>query len=228
METQVSPWQDGYRLFLSHESSIKQKLHGLRLTLANYGISAFVAHEDIMPTKIWQEVIREALQTMDAMVAFVTDKFHQSLWTDQEIGYALSRDVTIVPIKLESVDPYGFFGTIQALTCGWDEMAIEIAKLLIVEPDMVTAYVNAVSQCKNFDHGNRLSTLLDYIPSLTGEQAEGLVRAFNRNHEVAGSYGFNGERPTQYGNGLAEHLNRMTGKTYRYMQDNGYSKIYPE
>ena len=228
MDDPTLPWQDGYRLFLSHESTIKQKLHGLKLRLANYGISAFIAHEDISPTEIWQETIEDALRTMNAMAAFVTESFHQSLWTDQEIGYALCRGVTIVPVKVDGIDPYGFFGKIQALSCGWDEMAFEIAKLLINDPEMTSAYVSAVNQCQNFDHGNRLATLLDHIQALTSEQAEGLIRAFNRNREVAGSYGFNGERPTQYGIGLAEHLHRLTGKSYSYMSDNGYSKILPE
>ena len=224
------PWLDGYRVFLSHESSIKGNLHLLKDSLADYGISAFVAHEDISPTAEWQEVIRSALLSMDAFVALVTKKFHQSLWTDQEIGYALCRGIKIIPVKVDGTDPYGFIAKFQGLSCKWTDMPIEIVKLLIDQPDMTTAYINALHHCESFDQGNRLAQLLEYIGEITSEQAEGLIRAFNKNPEIGGSYGFNGERPTQYGIGLAKHLNRLTGKTYRHIQDNGYgySKIYPE
>ncbi len=53
-------WIPGYfRLFLSHLSEFKQKTAALQEALRPYGITAFVAHEDIEPTKEWQLGNRE-------------------------------------------------------------------------------------------------------------------------------------------------------------------------
>ena len=61
--------------------------------LCAYGISPFVAHDTIVPMKTWQLEIEKGLETMEVMLAFLTDDFHQSTWTNQEIGYALGKSV---------------------------------------------------------------------------------------------------------------------------------------
>ena len=72
-------WGEGkFRLFLSHKSQIKTKVAELKKELEVYGISCFVAHKDIKPTKKWQDEIESALSSMDALVALMTEKFHNS------------------------------------------------------------------------------------------------------------------------------------------------------
>jgi len=125
--------RSGYRLFLSHKTEVKKNAAELKACLAPFGVSCFVAHEDIHPTKEWQREIENALISMDAFVALMTDKFHDSLWTDQEVGFAVGRGVPIIALKLGR-DPYGFIGKFQALSCGWDTAPLEIGKLLIKQP----------------------------------------------------------------------------------------------
>ncbi len=108
-------WLAGhFRLFLSHISSFKQRTAQLQNTLTRYGISAFVAHEDIEPTKEWLIEIEKALFSMDALVAILTPGFNDSKWTDQEVGVAVGRDVLIIPIR-KGLDPYGFIGKYQGM-----------------------------------------------------------------------------------------------------------------
>lgn len=68
-------WGDAhkFRIFLSHKSSAKVKAAALKEALALFGISAFVAHKDIQPTKAWQNEIEYALATMDSFVALMTE-----------------------------------------------------------------------------------------------------------------------------------------------------------
>ena len=47
------------------------------------------------------------------MCALLTEGFHESNWTDQEVGFALARGILVIPVKYESA-PYGFMGRIQA------------------------------------------------------------------------------------------------------------------
>ena len=53
-----SCWDEGlFRLFISHIAKHREFAHDVRRELLTYGISAFVAHHDIEPTKEWQRVI---------------------------------------------------------------------------------------------------------------------------------------------------------------------------
>ncbi len=92
-------WEDGFvRLFLSHVSQHKVKVAELKRELSHLGVSSFVAHEDIEPTLEWQNEIERALMSTDALAALLTPEFHESKWTDQEIGFALGRGTLVIPI----------------------------------------------------------------------------------------------------------------------------------
>ncbi len=151
---------------------------------------------------------------MDAFVALMTEAFHDSLYTDQEVGFALCRDVPMIAVKLGKV-PYGFLAKFQALSCTWDEAPKEIAGLLMAQPRMLDAYVEAVRSCPGFNEGNALAGLLPQIGRLTEGQAQQLVVAFNENPQVSGSFGFSGDKPHPFGKGLPFHLTRATGREYR-------------
>jgi hypothetical protein len=85
-----------FKLFLSHISSFKKETAKLQKSLLSYGITSFVAHEDIEPTKEWQSEIEIALKTMDGLASLLTPGFHESKWTDQEVGVAIGRSVPIL------------------------------------------------------------------------------------------------------------------------------------
>jgi hypothetical protein len=99
-----------FRLFISHTSSNAALATKLKQKLWFFGISAFVAHEDIEPTREWQIEIESALRTMDGILALLTADFHTSHWTDQEIGSALGRCLPIIPLSVDGTIPYGFMG----------------------------------------------------------------------------------------------------------------------
>lgn len=212
-------WGDeGYRVFLGHKAEVKKETALLKEKLKLYGISCFVAHEDIHPTREWQNEIENALFSMDALVALMTEEFHNSLWTDQEVGFAFGRGVPIISIKLGK-DPYGFIGKFQALSCSWDTAAKEIVKIFVKYDQMLNAYIKAVQDCSGFNDGNTLSEILPFIDRLSEQQTHRLIALFRENRQVQSSFGFNGGRPRFYGDGLAYHLSRITGRTYRVEGD---------
>ncbi len=107
-------WRKGmFRLFISHLAIHKKWAGELQEALLEFGISAFVAHSDIEPTTEWQDQIETALLTCDALVALLHDKFHESKWTDQEIGFAMGRGVPVFSVHFGEA-PYGFIGRFQA------------------------------------------------------------------------------------------------------------------
>lgn len=124
-------WGDGgFRVFLSHKTEAKKETAELKDRLGLYGISCFVAHEDIHPTKAWQDEIENALASMDGFVALMTEDFHDSDWTDQEVGFAFARNIPFIAVRLGK-DPYGFIGKFQALSSSWSKACVDIVKILI-------------------------------------------------------------------------------------------------
>jgi TIR domain len=168
-------WQgDGYRLFLSHKSEDKVEVGRLKKQFRKYGISAFVAHADIEPTQAWQNEIERALGSMDGLAALMTKNFHDSSWTDQEIGFALGRHVMVIAVNLGR-NPYGFIGDMQALKTTWEKAAQGITKLLIRHDEaMFDHYVQAIRDCGSFDDGNLLSEMLPALSSLEDDQIQEL------------------------------------------------------
>jgi len=114
--TRVDPpfWRKNmFRLFLSHLSAHREYAAQLQEHLLAFGISSFVAHNDIEPTLEWQNEIQTALATCDALIALLHPGFHVSRWTDQEIGFAMGRGVPAFCVRFGE-DPYGFIGRFQA------------------------------------------------------------------------------------------------------------------
>ena len=133
---------DAAKAFISHTAVEKHNAKRLRDTLKQYNISCFVAHEDIEPTKEWEEEILKALSTMDFFISLHTqgsreDKkvkkgFSESVWCQQEVGFAVARNVKIISIRFTE-DPQGFIGRFQALSRGEKKaevVAEEILELL--------------------------------------------------------------------------------------------------
>ena len=112
-EGELKFWKPGYfKLFISHLASFRETVSYLKVSLENYCISSFVAHDDIEPTKEWMTEIEKALFSMDAMIAILMPDFHKSNWTDQEIGIAIGKGKLVIPV-IKGVDPYGFIGKYQ-------------------------------------------------------------------------------------------------------------------
>jgi len=162
---ETSFWKPGYfKLFLSHLVTFKVQTSKLQQALRQYGISSFVAHEDIEPSKEWQIEIESALHTMDAMAVLLMEGFKESNWCDQEVGVAVGRDVLIIPVR-KGLDPYGFIGKyqgIQAVNKTLGEVAHEIFQTILNSPKtrgkMLRSLSNAISQ--STDIGEALEKLI--------------------------------------------------------------------
>ena len=190
-------WITGhFRLFLSHVSSFKVKTAQLQKALRAYGISAFVAHEDIEPTKEWQIEIEKALFSMDALAAILTPGFKESNWTDQELGVAIGRDVLIVPIR-KGLDPYGFIAKYQGMqgdgkTIG--EVADYLFQVLANHPKtksrMADALVEQILVSSEVSDANVKLGLLRKIGSLPEKHLEKLRENVLENKKLSKSDSF--------------------------------------
>lgn len=130
-------WEKGYlKAFVSHLAQNKQRVYSLKNRLNSWGISSFVAHADIEPSREWMVEIEKALSTMDVLIAVVEPGFKESNWTDQEVGFALGRNVGVIPLRV-GLDPYGFMGKYQGIQIKNkvpEAVAEEIVKVLLKRP----------------------------------------------------------------------------------------------
>jgi hypothetical protein len=125
-----------FKLFLSHLSSFKATTAQLQAALRKFGISAFVAHVDIEPTREWQDEIEAGLHSMDALAAILMPGFKESNWTDQEVGVAVGRGVLVIPI-IRGLNPYGFISKFQGLNASGKkvgDVADELFRILAASP----------------------------------------------------------------------------------------------
>jgi hypothetical protein len=121
------------RCFISHISKDKKNATRLRDCFKDHGIHGFVAHEDIHPTAEWAVEIIRALRCMDYFVSIHTVGFAASVWCQQEVGFALSRGIPMVSLRMKE-DPVGFQSAQQALSRGEksaEMVAAEMAKIFL-------------------------------------------------------------------------------------------------
>jgi hypothetical protein len=170
--TPIDPvfWREGYfKVFISHISMEKDFATKLQSELLNYQIAGFVAHADIRPTREWENEILQALKSSDALIALMHKDFHQSSWTDQEIGIAIGHDLLTVSISLGE-NPYGFIGRYQALAGNGkspQDLAAELFQIFITHPQsrrrMAEALVNKFANSSSFDEAKKNMTILESL-----------------------------------------------------------------
>lgn len=163
-----------FKLFLTHLSNFKAQTAGLQNALRSYGISGFVAHVDIEPTRQWQDEIETALYSMDALAAILMPGFKESNWTDQEVGFAMGRGVLVIPI-IRGLDPYGFIGKFQGVHVQGQSVAQVAKKLFTIivnsprtRSRMLTCLVDTTLQATSPDEALEKLGLLEAIPDLPG------------------------------------------------------------
>jgi hypothetical protein len=192
-------WEDDfYRLFISHRSEDKVEVGALQNALSNCGISAFVAHVDITPSREWQEQIELALRTCDGLLAYLTPEFHGSQWTDQEIGFAIARGARVIPLERGTL-PYGFMGKYQALRTGpLDNLrvAIEIMELVMNDPRSGPSFaeliISKLESSKGYSTSSSCMSALEALPVIKPSEFTRLNAAFTSNDQFNGVRGMNG------------------------------------
>ncbi len=211
-------WGPGHiRLFISHRDVHKVAAKDLAIALSGYGISAFVAHDTIEPMTTWQSEILKGLETMEVLLAFITDDFHDSTWVNQEIGFALGRNVPIIPLKLQKLDPQGFFGDLQALKWKLEDVAASAPKIYDVLAEKLgnkgrlqDGLIAAFVQSPDFDQTKvRFDRLNAVCKSLSEEEVDQIIDGFQRNSQL-----YNAGHLTSKYRRLANFLRQRTGKEY--------------
>lgn len=176
--THSSPqfWEPYYfKLFISHLGEDKLSAKYLSKKLRSFGISCFVAHEDIEPTKEWEPEIERALFSMDALVAILTPKFGRSNWTDHEVGVAIGREKLVLPL-MKGRNPYGLISKYQGLKVH-DKTVGEVGRMVFEvlmknrfsSAQFLSCLVDQFVLSEDIESAHRKIELLDYSDSIPTE-----------------------------------------------------------
>lgn len=192
-------WQPGkLRAFCSHVSAYRELVSSVKLQLGQYYIDCFVAHEDIEPSKHWQEEIRSALVSCHVLLAFVTDGFHESNWTDQEVGFCVARGIPILPIKC-GMDPYGFISHIQAIRateCKPMPIAQAVLTTLIANPAtspiVSEAVIGGFASSSSWESARSGVYPLGRLKSISEENLKRIENALETNPKIQEGFGVPG------------------------------------
>lgn len=207
-------WKEGaYRVFLSHKTEDKIQTAKLKRDLSIYGIDCFVAHEDIEPTEEWAKEIESALFSADACVALMTENYHNSYWTDHEIGCAYGLQIPVIPVRL-GCDPYGIIARYQAIRSTWTDLKIDLMKVLLKRDEVKLSLISAIRNSPSYNASNSIASLFPLIDSFPEDNIDNLIEAWAKSHEAYGSFGFDGSRANFYGPGLAHYITKWASNRY--------------
>src|SRR5439155_14043835 len=86
----------------------------LRELLLTASIDLFLAHHTLAPSAEWGQEIKKQIASREVFILLLTEDFHGSKWTDQEVGMAIAQEKTILP--LQCPEPvYGFVSDYHAI-----------------------------------------------------------------------------------------------------------------
>jgi hypothetical protein len=187
-----SPWSSSnLRLFCSHLAAHRREVGLVETSLREgYGVEGFVAHDSIEPSKEWQLVIESGLRDADAMVVFVHPGVATSLWCDQEIGWAMGRNIPVLPLNY-GAHPHGFLGKLQdrmaegvhpSVVAG--QVADWLTKAPTLHGRMAASLSEAFMRSRSYDHTRELAGLLDRIAAYNEDELAALERAAKDNSQV--------------------------------------------
>ena len=226
----LSIWKRGLvRLFVSHRDEHKAMANKLANALEPYGVSSFVAHDSIQPMTIWQSEILKGLESMEIMLAFVTDDFHDSVWTNQEIGFALGRNIPIVSLKLQGQDPNGFIGKQQALKWSYDSVAEAAPNIYEILADKLgnrerlqTSLVRAFVNSPDYNEAKRrFDRMRNVVSNLSDAELKDIIVGYRENDQLHNAIYLNNKynRLGQFLNNTSEKSVAVDGKNISVISD---------
>lgn len=102
------------RAFISYSHADRSYGAQAKAVLADVGIDAFLAHDDLEVSEEWRARILEELRSCGLFVPLLSANFMASKWAPQEAGFIVSRpEVVIAPLSIDGTVPFGFIGHVQ-------------------------------------------------------------------------------------------------------------------
>ena len=106
------PGKSDHQVFISYASdkvnskaADSQVADQICTTLESQGIGCWIAHRDILAGDPWMEAITNAIDQSKIIILVFSDNTEKSKWVKDEIGLALEENKTIIPFRIQDVNP---------------------------------------------------------------------------------------------------------------------------
>ena len=183
------------RAFISYSHIDKGTAAWVKSQLISLGIDVFLAHEDIEPSSEWQEEILRQLRICEIFLPILTPDFDSSSWTDQETGFAVCREIPIIPLSAGEI-PHGFINKYQACPLnlkdspGFRARMVEIlSKNSTTRKEFLNLLIGVFGNSDSFDEaGVNMGWLLKCKKYLTGKQRNRIVELAASNPQIHDSF----------------------------------------
>ncbi len=119
--------------FICYSSKDKELAGKIRDLLVNRkGVDVFLAHHDISISKEWRDEIHRHLESCTVLLALLTPNFENSVWANQEAGFALGKRKKVIPLIVEGSDikKFGFLEEKQGVVIKEDNLMHVVDKIL--------------------------------------------------------------------------------------------------
>lgn len=185
--------RDAIRVFLSHSALHKGFAAEVSGALELHGLHGFVAHDAIEVSRVWQDEIERALRTAQVFVGLVHPEFIESVWANQEVGWAYGRGLPLYMVRL-GADPQGFPGKRQ-----WPSMSSATAEAVAGK---IAGWVNSLEEfgetiggrliaalraARTYQDAGQAARALNEFDALTPLQWTDLDEVYLENDQVHGS-----------------------------------------
>jgi nucleoside 2-deoxyribosyltransferase len=94
-----------YKVFISHSSRDQGLVISLANLLSKFGVEVFVAEWYLAPGEPIAKKVFEQIERSDCVVALLTRNGMRSNWVQQEIGYSLQHNKSVIPIVEKGINP---------------------------------------------------------------------------------------------------------------------------
>lgn len=153
-----------------------------------YGLEVFLAHDTINPTDEWQTQILKSLKKMDVFIPLLTKEFKKSDWTDQESGYALRKQILIIPIKVD-LNPYGFLSKIQAINLRKSNHGYTYNKIIEIlhkktKVKFLNSAINYFGKSEDFESTNQRVKILEQFSDYNIRQLNKILEISTHNSQI--------------------------------------------
>lgn len=161
----------------------------MKAVLADFGVDAFLAHDDLAVSEEWRARILDELRTCDLFVPLLSADFVASKWASQEVGFIVSRpEVLIAPVSIDGTVPFGFIGHVQASRIP----EAGITRELLVVPlarrqprEILPRLIRvAVDACSFRDAEAKMRPLVPFFGELSPAEAQALAEGSVENGQI--------------------------------------------
>jgi predicted transcriptional regulator len=180
-------------IFFSHSTKDIRIVQEVADVLQSRFISTFVAHGALKISDKWRDQILVHLERAEALVVFLTKNFHASDWTDQEVGYFMQRENTlIICLRLGRRSPYGFLEQYQTVKLTGKSLSAIASSVLsaMVEDDALSGraarrVVTGLCESNSYNQSIAYSEVLDKTPRISAADLNRIIQASLDNNQIA-------------------------------------------